>query len=436
LVKAHLMSRGFLIAPYVLICWLCNPSNLFAQSVLITTDVGELNRLIQPHLPHLLPDESLPTDTFNVSISLHQEGIPVVFSIPGFHSLGCAKCHKGESLHLKAADRMRRVLAKLKIMQPELTEIPLRQYIIQSRSDKLLAPNQLAHTTFDTIRISPAAILIDSKAYREATHLHESLHLTQKFIGLANELEAYSLNIISDPRFLLLNFPYFEDTIKTFFIENFSEVLNSFYARPIREQLFVPKETQWFLAPFDEGQLEHLKQAINKVAPFLNEVSRLNRNYPTEFAYLSEQTGNPALLLEIVAAKQLPIPDSGVSEKTRRKAFSFFDLQMNKKDNIRLGYKINRKKEAFLFIQNQLMIKDPVIHLRLYFEYLKKSFVKSDGKINVQIAEGEDFNSYMLSKVKGIRKMISYKGMSQIEREAARKWIKKMLFLDQAKKNP
>jgi hypothetical protein len=331
---------------------------------------------------------------------------------------------------------MRRVLAKLKTMQPELTEIPLRQYIIQSWSDKLLAPSQLAHTTFDTIRISPAAILIDSKAYREATHLHESLHLTQKFIGLANELEAYSLNIISDPRFLLLNFPYFEDTIKTFFIEDFSEVLNSFYARPIREQLFVPKETQWFLAPFDEGQLEHLKQAINKVAPFLNEVSRLNRNYPTELAYLSEQTGNPALLLEIVAAKQLPIPDSGVSEETRRKAFSFFDLQMNKKDNIRLGYKINRKKEAFLFIQNQLMIKDPVIHLRLYFEYIKKSFVKSDGKINVQIAEGEDFNSYVLSKIKGVRKMISYKGMSKIEREAARKWIKKMLFLDQAKKNP
>ncbi len=337
---------------------------------------------------------------------------------------------------MKAADRMRRVLAKLKIMQPELTEIPLRQYIIQSWSDKLLAPNQLAHTTFDTIRISPAAILIDSKAYQEATHLHESLHLTQKFIGLVNELEAYSLNIISDPRFLLLNFPYFEDTIKTFFIEDFSEMLNSFYARPIREQLFVPKETQWFLAPFNEDQLTHLRQAINLIAPLLNEVSRLNRNYPKALAYLSEQTGNPALLLEIVAAKQFPIPDSGVSEETRRKAFSFFDLQMNNKDNIRLGYKINRKKEAFLFIQNQLMIKDPVIHLRLYFEYLKKSFVKSDGKINVQSTEGEDFNSYVLSKIKGVRKMISYKGISKIEREAAGKWIKKMLFLDQTKKNP
>ena len=133
------------------------------------------------------------------------------------------------------------------------------------------------------------------------------------------------------------------------------------------------------MAPFNEDQLTHLRQAINIIAPLLNEVSRLNRDYPKELAYLSEQTGNPALLLEIVAAKQFPIPDSGVSEETRRKAFSFFDLQMNNKDNIRLGYKINRKKEAFLFIQNQLMIKDPVIHLRLYFEYLKKSFVKLDG---------------------------------------------------------
>jgi len=336
---------------------------------------------------------------------------------------------------LKAAGRMRRVLAKLKIMRPELTEIPLRQYIIQSWSDKLLAPSQLAHTTFDTIRISPAAILIDSKAYREATHLHESLHLTQKFIGLANELEAYSLNIISDPRFLLLNFPYFEDTIKTFFIENFSEMLNSFYARPIGEQLFVPKETQWFLAPFNEDQLTRLRQAINIIAPLLNKVSRLNRNYSKELAYLSEQTGNPALLLEIVAAKEFPIPSSGVSKETRRKAFSFFDLQMNNKDNIRLGYKINRKKEAFLFIQNQLMIKDPVIHLRLYFEYLKKKFIKSDGEINLQSTEGEDFNSYVLSKIKGVQKMIHYKGMSKIEREAAGKWIKKMLLLDQAKKN-
>ena len=41
----------------------------------------------------------------------------------------------------------------------------------------------------------------------------------------------------------------------------------------------------------------------------------------------------------------------------------------------------------------------------------------------------------MLSKIKDVRKMINYKGMSQIEREAARKWIKKMLFAKPNKKN-
>ena len=429
------MVRRLLIAYFTFIFLFGSVSRLFAQEYLPSFDAAELHRLIKPHLPHSFADGKTPADRSNISISLNQKEDPVIFSIPGFHSLGCIKCHKGKSLHFKAADKMRRVLAKLKVIKPELKEIPLRQYIIQSWSDSLLAPHQLAHTTFDTIRISPAAILIDSKAYREATHLHESLHLTQKFIGLANELEAYSLNIISDPRFLLLNFPYFEDTIKTFFIENFSEMLNSFYARPIGEQLFVPKETQWFLAPFNEDQLTRLRQAINIIAPLLNKVSRLNRNYSKELAYLSEQTGNPALLLEIVAAKEFPIPSSGVSKETRRKAFSFFDLQMNNKDNIRLGYKINRKKEAFLFIQSQLMIKDPVIHLRLYFEYLKKKFIKSDGKINLQSTEGEDFNSYVLSKIKGVQKMIHYKGMSKIEREAAGKWIKKILLLDQARKN-
>ena len=424
--RFHLITRVILVLAYALFFWPLSPQNLFAESIPVTTDVGELNRLIKPHLPHPLPDKGLPKDIFNVSISLSKGAMPVVFSVPGFHSLGCVECHEGKSLHLKAAERMRRVLEKLKKMRPKLTEIPLRQYIIQSWPDMLLTPDQLAHTTFDTIRISPAAVIIDSKAYQEATHLHESLHLTQKFVGPANELEAYSLNIASDPRFLLLNYPYFEDTIKTFFIEDFSEILNGFYARPIREQLFVPKETQWFLAPFENNQLENLRQVIAKIGPLLDDVSQLNRDYPKEFAYLSEKTGNPALLLEIVAAKHLLKPNAEISEETRRKAFIFFDMQMNKKDNIQLGYKINRKKEAFLFIENQMGIKDPAIHLRLYFEYIKKRFVKPSGKINVRIPEEKDLNFYISSKIENIRKMINYEGINQIEREAARKLIKQI----------
>ena len=318
---------------------------------------------------------------------------------------------------------MRGVLARLKITQPELTEIPLRQYIIQSWPDTLLTLHQLAHTTFDTIRISPAAILIDEKAYQRATHLHESLHLTQSFVGPVNELEAYSLNIMSDPRFLLLNFPYFEDVVKTFFVEDLSEILNNFYARPLREQFDVPRETQWFLAPFNGDQLERLRQAIDKMKPLLNEVSRLNSKYPRKIAYLSEQTGNPALLLEIVAASRLLIPTPSVSEEIRNKAFKLFSLQMNKKDNTRLGYKVNRKKEALLFIQHQLRVADPITRLRLYFEYLKQHFVKPEGGIILPVEGGSDFHSYILSKIESIRKVINYQGLTQIERTAAQKLI-------------
>jgi hypothetical protein len=323
---------------------------------------------------------------------------------------------------------MRRVLAKLKLIKPELKKIPLRQYIIQSWSDSLLAPHQLAHTTFDTIRISPAAILIDDKAYQGATHLHESLHLTQSFVGLANELEAYSLNIISDPRFLLLNFPYFEDVIKTFFITDFSNILNAFYSRPVQEKLNVPQETQWFLAPFNEDQLEKLRLTIAEMSPLLDEISRLNKKYPREIAYLSEQAGNSALLLEIIAANRLRIPDSGLAEETQRKAFDLFDLQMNKKDNTRLGYKINRKKEAFLFIQSQLKIKQPATHLILYFKYLKQRFVQQEGEIDLNVGQDQDFNSYTLAKIEGIQKMSSYKNLSQIERDAAKKLIEEITF--------
>ena len=65
---------------------------------------------------------------------------------------------------------------------------------------------------------------------------------------------------------------------------------------------------------------------------------------------------------------------------------------------------------------------------------MKQKFIKSDGKINLHFAEGEDFSSYILSKVKDLRKMIGYKGMSQIEREAAKKLIQKILLADKPKK--
>lgn len=193
----------------------------------------------------------------------------------------------------------------------------------------------------------------------------------------------------------------------------------------MREEFDVPRETQWFLAPFDGDQLERLRLAIKKMKPLFNKISRLNREHPMEIAYLSEQTGNPALLLEIVAANHLPIPDLGVSDETRRKAFELFSFQMNKKDNTRLGYKVNRKKEALLFIQHQLRVTDPITRLKLYFEYLKQYFVKLEGNITLHLEGDSDFHSYTVSKIKSIQKMASYQGLSEIERIAARKLIEK-----------
>ncbi len=138
---------------------------------------------------------------------------------------------------------------------------------------------------------------------------------------------------------------------------------------------------------------------------------------------MSEQAGNPALLLEIVAANHLPILPTSVSPEIRKKAFELFEQQMNKTDNTRLGYKVNRKKEALLFIQHSLNVKDPLTRLNLYFQYIKQRFLKRKGKIIMQVKDKEVFDNYIRSKIEGIRKMIGFKSLSKIEREAAQKLI-------------
>ncbi len=416
----HLKAPGQLpIVVQALVFFLCLVPGAPAQTADI--DTGALHRLIQPHLPRPLADgEKLPTDSFDTSIILFKDEEPVLFSIPGFKSLGCHACHEGESLHRKATDRMRGVLTRLKKIRPDLKRVPLRQYIIQSWPDALLAPHQLAHTTFDTVRISPAAVLIDREVYGENTHLHEFLHLTQKFVGSANELEAYGLNVRSDPRFLLLNFPYFEDVVKTFFMPDLPKVLNDFFSRPIKEKLNVPREVQWFLAPFDPGALDRLQKAIEKMEPLLSEVERLNHAHPKTTAYLSEQTGNSALTLEIAAARHLTLPAPEVPDEIRHKAFKLFDRQMKKNDNTRLGYKVDRKKEALLFIQHQLKVSDERSRLLLYFHYLKERFFNPRGEIILRVEDDKDFASYVLARIEDIQKMTMFEGLTEIEREAAR----------------
>jgi len=385
--------------------------------------LGELDFLISQHLPK--QDPSLTGKTlknFVVQQSVGGTGT-TTFLIPGFENYDCGKCHQPEQLVQKAAGRMKRVLDRLKKTLPESNKVPLRQYIIQPYSDALLQPGQLAHATFDTIRISPGSILIDTKAYGEATHLHETLHLTQAFLGHVNELEAYGLNIRSDPRFLILNFPYFAKVLEAFFIPDMDQILNAYFERGTREKSSVPREVQWFLTEFDKDALERLSRAITKMEPLLIEVSRLNRELPLQSAYWSERTGVRSLLLEIAAVKHLPLPELTVRAETKAWAFGVLDLQFDKDDNTRLGYIIDRRKEALMHLQYGKGPKDPAQRLALYFHYLKKRFLDDKGKIRLAIDNPQALTDYVNQKVAGIETMIQFPGFTPVEKKAAHAWV-------------
>lgn len=384
--------------------------------------LGELSRLLQLHLPKKFQEgqEGGPSK----KVKLLPEGEETVFTIPGFESYGCGECHQPEQLLDKSIDRMRQTLNRLTVNFPERP--PLKQFIIQPWADEWLRPGQFAHTTFDTIRIFPAAILVDSKVYENATHLHESLHLTQPFLGVANELEAYGLNIRSDPRFLILNFPYFSDTVTEFFIPEFSDILKRFFARPVKERasvngadMIVPKEVQWFLMPFEDDTLTKISVAVEKMEPLLQEVSRLNRKYPLKAAYLGEQTRAASLLLDIAAVKTLPLPPLDLDPASLKEAFSILDVQFNKLDNTRLGYRIDRKHEALMTMTYHLRLKDTAIRLGIYFRFLKQRFIGDDGEVKLVVPDAEDFKKYVEEKRRDIKKMADSPKLTPIEKAGA-----------------
>ncbi len=383
--------------------------------------LGELNSLLLLHLPKKNQEMSGgPSKKVNLG------GGETVFTLPGFKAYGCGECHDPEQLLDKSIDRMRQSLSRLAELFPDLP--PLKQFIIQSWSDEWLRPGQFAHTTFDTIRISPAAILVDSRVYGNATHLHESLHLTQPFLGIANELEAYGLNIRSDPRFLILNFPYFADTVTGFFIAEFRDILDQFFARPVKEKgnvlgedMIVPREVQWFLMPFEHEA--KIKTAIEKMEPVLQEVSRLNRKYPFKAAYLGEQTRAVSLLLDIAAVKTLPLPPLDLDPSSLKEAFSILDIQFNKLENTRLGYRIDRKHEALMTMTYHLRLKDPAVRLGIYFRFLKQRFIGEDGEVNLVVPDEEDFKSFIEEKRRDIAKMADSPKLTPIEKAGALKML-------------
>ena len=379
--------------------------------------LGELNRLIQLHLPKQFQEgvDSGPSK----KTKLLPESEETIFTIPGFETYGCGECHQAEQLLDRSINRMRKSLVRLSSIHSNLPPPSLKQFIIQSWSDEWLRPGQFAHTTFDTIRIFPSAILVDSRVYGNATHLHESLHLTQPFLGIANELEAYGLNIRSDPRFLFLNFPYFADTITAFFITDFPAILNRFFSREVKEGVTVPREVQWFLMPFEVDTLNRVATAIEKLEPVLKEVSRLNREYPLESAYLGEQTRAVSLLLDIAAVKILPLPPLDLDSSALDEAFSILERQFNKLDNTRLGYRIDRKREALMTMSYHLRLKDSATRLGIYFRFLKKRFIGVGGEVKLVVPDEKDFKLFVEEKRRDITKMAGSPKLTPVEKEGA-----------------
>jgi hypothetical protein len=379
--------------------------------------LGELNRLIQLHLPKKFQEgvDSGPSK----KIKLLPKSEATVFTIPGFEAYGCGECHQAEQLLDRSINRMRKSLVWLSSIFPNLPPPPLKQFIIQSWADEWLRSGQFAHTTFDTIRIFPSAILVDSRVYGNATHLHESLHLTQPFLGIANELEAYGLNIRSDPRFLLLNFPYFADTLTAFFITDFPDILNRFFSREVKETATVPREVQWFLMPFEDDTLNRVATAIENLEPVLREVSRLNREYPLESAYLGEQTRAVSLLLDIAAVKILPLPPLDLGSPALDEAFSLLDQQFNKLDNTRLGYRIDRKREALMTMRYQLRLKDSATRLGIYFRFLKQRFIGPNGEVKLVVPDEKDFQLFVEEKRSEIEKMAGSPKLTPVEKAGA-----------------
>ena len=379
--------------------------------------LGELNRLIQLHLPKKFQEgvDSGPSK----KIKLLPKSEATVFTIPGFEAYGCGECHQAEQLLDRSINRMRKSLVWLSSIFPNLPPPPLKQFIIQSWADEWLRSGQFAHTTFDTIRIFPSAILVDSRVYGNATHLHESLHLTQPFLGIANELEAYGLNIRSDPRFLLLNFPYFADTLTAFFITDFPDILNRFFSREVKETATVPREVQWFLMPFEDDTLNRVATAIENLEPVLREVSRLNREYPLESAYLGEQTRAVSLLLDIAAVKILPLPPLDLGSPALDEAFSLLDQQFNKLDNTRLGYRIDRKREALMTMRYQLRLKGSATRLGIYFRFLKQRFIEPNGEVKLVVPDEKDFQLFVEEKRSEIEKMADSPRLTPVEKAGA-----------------
>ena len=131
-----------------------------------------------------------------------------------------------------------------------------------------------------------------------------------------------------------------------------------------------------------------------------------------------------SLLLDIAAAKLLPLPDLKEIESEREEAFSILEQQFNKLDNTRLGYKIDRKREALMILTYKMNIRDPRLRLSLYFHFLKNRYVGPDGEVNLKVVNEEDLKKFVQEKRIQVKRMIKSKNFTEIERQGAEKMLK------------
>jgi len=391
-----------------------------------TIGVGELSNILADHIPPPLPPNAeFNLTSFEREIQLEGSSSPTLISVPGFDRFKCGRCHTGDQLIDKAAERLRHSIKTLRHDFPALKSIPLKQYIIQPYADELLDANQFAHATFDTIRVFPRTIIVDERIYNRSTHLHETFHLTQPFIGYANELEAYAINIKMDPRFLLMNFPYFLDVMGTFFLPEIDTILEKYFSSKILGDSLTPTQVQRFLNFSSSGDLEPIKESIAKMEPILQEVHRLNKRFPLLSSYQTSRTMALSLLIDIAAVKLFPIPAIKVAKEVQNKAIVEIAMQMEKTDNTQLGYIIDRKKESLLNLKYKLGIKKIADRRALYYLYIKSRFLK-EGGVSLETNDQDDFNQFVRGKLDDIEKMLNSKRITPIEESAGKKFVAKI----------
>jgi hypothetical protein len=391
-----------------------------------TIGVGELSNILTDHIPPPLPPNvEFNLTSFEREIQLEGSSSPTIISVPGFDRFKCGRCHTGDQLIDKAADRLQKNINTLLADFPNIQSIPLKQYIIQPYADELLDSNQFAHATFDTIRVFPRTIIVDEKIYNRSTHVHETFHLTQPFIGYANELEAYAINVKRDPRFLLMNFPYFLDVMGTFFMPEIDTILEKYFSSKVLGDNLTPSQVQRFLNFSSNKELERIKESIAKMEPILQEVHRLNNKFPLLASYQTSRTMALSLLIDIAAVKIFPVPAINVSEEVQNKAIVEIAMQMEKTDNTQLGYIIDRKKESLLNLKYKLGIKKIADRRALYFLYIKSRFIK-EGGVSLETNDQDDFNQFVRGKLADIEKMLNSKRITPIEKSAGKSFAAKI----------